>query len=554
MDSEEFTQIEKFLKQEKLIKSSLANGDGPWTIVCDNWDDDSGNRGGRYIALSQPQLRNQILSRMGWDLTKGRGVPGFMGSKEDAQYFRNDAAPDFEPLVIFQEFHGVVPDPILISEEFCLLMELWRDPKSGNYFQVKDDGSKEPAIRFDKQKVDVRTPILKQYLAARQLDAVLFVDSVTSVPTTIPSKTFEHLEIEDCSNGICACLARNIDELSVGKHQVFSRVLAKRILLAPPQETCGIWPWDETPSEDYPEFIVGEDEAGVQIKFTCNPDLLANYFGANPDAPHYLTPVFFKPEVMRKYYDDSSLYSVGDGSLSCARKWRVSIDNGDPKFVAVFLGDLGRDIPASEWTHWLSYNIPPMQNMSETGIRRSILGQFVESSNPEHRFKTAYQEVNRVWEQHWGWRLYREATGQDAGVIQRLRIPVNDTDAELRSQLLNLALVLVDLLNEKGLGAAIPKVKDDKGIAKLGRFLEANSYEFIDRDISLLRQVQNMRSRIAAHASGASGQQLLDNELSGRSPQEYLQQVMTDATLMMKDLIEFTGRSSLERSNGDAAQ
>lgn len=217
MDSEEFTQIEKCLKQEKLIKSSLANGDGPWTIVCDNWDDDSGNRGGRYIALSQPQLRNQILSRMGWDLTKGRGIPGFMGSKEDAQYFRNDAAPDFEPLVIFQEFHGVVPDPILISEEFCLLMELWRDPKSGNYFQVKDDGSKEPAIRFDKQKVEVRTPILKRYLAARQLDAVLFVDSVTSVPTTIPSKTFEHLEIEDCSNGICACLARNIDELSVGK-------------------------------------------------------------------------------------------------------------------------------------------------------------------------------------------------------------------------------------------------------------------------------------------------------------------------------------------------
>lgn len=99
---------------------------------------------------------------------------------------------------------------------------------------------------------------------------------------------------------------------------------------------------------------------------------------------------------MRKHYDDSSLYSVGDGSLSCARKWSIKIDNGNPAFIAVLLGDLGRDIPKGEWNHWLSYNIPPTQKMSETGFLRSVLCQFVESSSPEYHFKTAYQEVNRV--------------------------------------------------------------------------------------------------------------------------------------------------------------
>ena len=548
MANKEISQIEEILKQEQIISSSLTNGDGPWTIICDDWNDDNGCYGGRYIALSRPELRGRILSNMGWDLMKGHGVPGFMGSDADAEYFRNDGAPDFEPLVIFQEFHDVVPDAILISEEFRLLMNLWLDPKTGNYFQIGDDGSKNLAIKIDGHKVEVRTPVLKRYLAARQLDAALFVDSTASVPTAEAREAFIHLSIEDCSNNRDKCLSRYIGELHRSSHEeMFSRVLAKRILLAPLQKTCGIWPWDNIEVEDYPNFIIGENETGRPIRFTCNPDKLANYFGANPDAPHYLTPVFFKPEVLQRYYDDSSLYEVRDGRLSCGHKWGVQIDNDNPGFVAVFLGDIGRDIPQSHWEHWLSHNVPPTQKMSETNIRRSFFGQFVDSKNPEHRFKMSYKELNRVWEQRWGWSLYREARGQDAGVLRRLRIPVNDTDTELRTQLLNLALVLVDLLNEKGITEKLSKkIEDEQGIAKLQRFLKTTSYEYVDRDISLLRKIQRMRSRIAAHASGTSGQELLEKELSGRSPRQYIQHLLAEAAQMMGDLIGFVKQSATE--------
>lgn len=546
MTGKEILQIEERLKQKQMILSSLANGDGPWTIVCDNWNDGNGCYGGRYVALSRPELRSQILSNTGWDLMKGHGIPGFMESNVGVEYFRNDGAPDFEPLVIFQEFHDVVPDAILISEEFRLLMSLWFDPKSGNYFQIGDDGSKDLAIRIDGYKVEVRTPVLKRYLAARQLDATLFVDSTVSVPTSESSKAFIHLSIENCSNDHDSRLSRYIGKLHRSSHEeVFSCVSAKRILLAPPRETCGIWPWDKIEAGDYPNFIIDENEIGEPIRFTCDPDQLANYFGANPDAPHYLTPVFFKSEVLQKYYDDSSLYEVRDGYLSCAHKWGVQIDNDIPGVVAVFLGDIGRDIPQSHWDHWLSHNVPPIQKMSETNIRRSFFGQFVDSKNPEHRFKILYKELNSVWKQCWGWPLYREAKGQDAGVLRRLRIPVNDTDTELRTQLLNLALVLVDLLNEKGITERLSeKIKNEKGIDKLQRFLETSSYEHVDRDISLLKKIQHMRSRIAAHASGTSGQKLLENELSGQSPQEYIQHLLAEAAQMMDDLIGFTKQSA----------
>ena len=326
-------------------------------------------------------------------------------------------------------------------------------------------------------------------------------------------------------------------------------MLAKRIILAPPQDTCGIWPWDEADPADYPEFIIGEDDHGKPVKYTCEPDRLANYFGKNPDAPPYLTPVFFKREALQRYYDDSELYTVSDGYLSCSHLWGVKIDNGNPNCVVVFLGDIGRDIPAGHRTHWLSYNVSPTQRMSDVGVRRAFFGQFADSENPEHRFKLAYNQLQNSWEEHWGWRLHRKAEGPDAGVLQRLRIPVNDTDAELRTQSINLALVLVDYLNEKKLASYLSDTKNDKGIAKLRKFLEAQSYQHTERDIRLLQRIQRTRSRIAAHSSGSSGQVYLEEELGKDTPQEYIARLMTEATQMLDDLRVFAEKRPLQDSD-----
>jgi hypothetical protein len=67
-------------------------------------------------------------------------------------------------------------------------------------------------------------------------------------------------------------------------HRYFTRYLATKIIASGPVETCGIWPFEEKDT-NFPEFIIGEDEYGKPVMFTCDPDLLANYFGANPDAP-----------------------------------------------------------------------------------------------------------------------------------------------------------------------------------------------------------------------------------------------------------------------------
>ena len=527
------------LRQDKQRQLSLHNGDGPWTIVCDDWHYVDGDNGGRFAAFSQPSHRSQVLSRSEWDLKPGEGGPGFMQHDADGAwittYFRNSEGPEVEPLVILQEFYGVVPDVYLIADEFRLLMNLWQDPASGNYYMIGDDGSKELAVEFKGKQIKVRTPVLRRYQAARQLDLLLFTDSTAFAQSDEPVESFRHLtepeHVEDELNYV---------EFYVGEdrflsRRICSRLLVKRVLPPPPQEQSEIWPWDER-NEGYPEFIIGEDTNGRPLRFTCDKDKLANYFGKNPDAPHYLTPVFFKPEVLQRYYDDPTVYSVTDGRLSCGQLWGVQIDNGNPAVIMVFLGDIGRDIPSSHHTHWLAHNIPPVGPMSASTFRRSFLNQSVETENPEHLFKQAYTEFQELWEATWGWRLYRKPSGTDGRIIQRLRIPLNESDAEFEAQLLGLAKLLVDLLNEAEIAAGLPKVANEKGIGKLERFLRAAGYGEVDRDVALLRRVQNLRSRLAAHSAGSGGDVFLTGELNGKSKRELIIGLMEQATLMFADL------------------
>ena len=544
--SESFNENVKALRQDAVIDSFFANGDGPWTVIYDEWSIKGEANGGQFIALSQLNMRERVIRDVGWDVRKGEGIPGFVDDGAELRYFKSGSLPAFEPLVVLQEFFGVVPDELNISEDFRFLMRLWRDPKSRNYYEIQESGDRELAIRISGERIEVRTPLLKRYLAARQLDAVLYIDSNVGVDYDGDLADLADFAEAEISLESLTCFSRNVRRDRSQSGRFWTRLLAKKIIKAPPREKCRIWPWDKLAADEYPEFIISEDEFGEPVRWTCSPDKLRNYYGKNPDAPHYLTPVFFKPDVLSRYYDGDG-YEVRDAYLSYGQLWGVSLDNGCLDYVSVFLGDIGRDIPQSHWDHWKAYNIAPIGRMSEAAIRRSFFNQSVESGNPEHRFKRAYRDLQDKWEGAWGWRLHRQAEALDAGVFSRLRIPVNESEAEFRAQLHNLALILVDLLNEKSVIKGMDRVSGERGIDKLKRFLENNGYEYVDRDISLLRKVQQMRSRIAAHASGSGGRAFLEKELGDRSHREYVVELIEESTQMLLDLQRFAIRHASAR-------
>lgn len=495
---------------------------------------------GLYSCLIPVEKREDVLREPGWDLTIGSGGPGFSqerhGDESITTYHRLSDSDGIEPLVLVRTFHHGRPSYAEISEELRLLFNLYEDRQSGSFYEARDDGDEIEVIRTDRDHVEIRTSLLRRYLAARQMVLVLQIDSDVwlelSESQLVPQLPAEReLSTEDVRVHFYSDL--------IDTHRPFSRLLGKKIMLPPARAECGIWPF-EAPKQ-YLDFILGEDERGHPVEHTCNPDLLANYFGKNPDAPHYLTPMFFQREVLRKYYENSNRYKVEDGRIWCDGLWVLRVDNNHAEHVVVFLGDLGRDIPTSEQRHWRHYNIPPEERtLSETAFRRSFLGEFADADLPEHQFKNAYSQANEAWQIAFGWPLYKELHPDDQHVLSSLRLPLSNSANEFDSQVLNLAKLIIDSLNEEHISASLvaPAPKGEKGIAKFERLLTDRQYPNVSRDMALLRTIQGVRSRGAAHRKSGD-YDLTQAGLNPKDLHESFKQLLERSTETLKDLSSF---------------
>lgn len=187
----------------------------------------------------------------------------------------------------------------------------------------------------------------------------------------------------------------------------FSSLLGKRLIEVPKDFNLSFL----NPLLEYEDFIIDSDDLGRDILFTCEESKLRNYFGANPKSPYFTKPIFFKKEVLDKYYASSSKYSVSDGYLSCNSLWGICIDNGLKDNVAVFLGDLGR-LPYKEQKHWKLYNLA-QGKISDPFFRRNFLAEFCSSSNPSEYFKEKMLLFKRKWKDKFGWDLFRDLEKED---------------------------------------------------------------------------------------------------------------------------------------------
>ena len=527
------------LTQADTRRAFRAQGDGPWTVVYDSiWSD--GFNGGSYCALADPGLRKKALGMDGWLVDKRDGRPGFMqsygdGGKVTTYLPRGDIDEGVELLVLVREFHGAAESILDLDQQFRLFHNLLYIPASNTYVRMNEDGTQTPAVRFVGQRMEIRTALLKQYIAARQMDLLLFTDFYVysdEKPIELESKRFG----SDTYSG-------RLDQYEAGSSSgaYGSRFCATKTIPPGPVETCGIWPYEES-DEHYPEFIIGEDDLGRQIKHTCNPALLANYFGANPGAPHYLTPVHFRRDVLAKYYTNPELYSVEDGYLRCASLWGLQIDNDHSDRVVVFLGDLGRDLPSAERDHWRGYMIPADAPISKTNFRRSFLAQATDPTAVDLAFRRVYNDATRAWLSRYGWPLFREPKESDVFLLQQLRVPLNDTQHEFEEAIKLLGKLVGDALNESAIGNALPNhIDGEKGISKFERFLTIERYPHVERDIKYLRRVQELRSKVSAHLKGRDYETVLTKNLGDDRGARAIQHLLGEGVTFLRDAIAWAG-------------
>ena len=461
-------------------------------------DKEGGHDHGIYCALIPSGHIEEILSSWSWDFMLRTMY--YEGGKKIY-----GATDGIEPLVIDRNFCEIKGGYREISEEFRLFHNLYHDEKTNKYIKIDDESNENIVAVVEPNCVQIRFKEIRQFLAVKEMYLSIQFDCRERSGYSLEKLGLKK-EGSDKRKELM-CWAHYYGEYNgPNSNKAFSRLVGKRLVKPLPKSKSGLWR-SATYKKKHVEFIIGVDDDGDEITHTADPDALANSFGVNPNAPHYLTSVYFRKQVLDKYYQQPSKYSVEDSLLRCGGLWCMEIDNRHDDKVHAWLGDLGRDLSYTDQLYWRAHNIPPEGRVSTTHFKRQILAECTDSNRPEHLFRQRYQNLQKICKERLGWQLLLPLDAHDDYHFQGLRIPATDEQRDFDELVLSLTKILIDSLNEKRLNTLIPddqKTELKGSIARLEMVLSSRGAEGVTDCVSFLRKLQSLRSSSAAHRKGRS--------------------------------------------------
>ncbi|KYK35752.1 MAG: hypothetical protein AYK18_12835 [Theionarchaea archaeon DG-70] len=474
------------LMVERWLKIINTLGEEQWIIVY-AYKQNECEIARLYSVLIPNEMIVEILENASWDSSM-RFEPRFIyyGATNETKYFRFGNDNGIEPLVFCRDFHGIRKSYKEISEEFRHFHNLYYDKKSNKFVKIDDNGDEDDVIVFHENEIKIKLRYIKEFLSVKKMCLVIYFQFLRYFPSSLEKLGIKKVNslIKE-SNHIYRLL---ISDLPTSTKKSFLELSGKKFIKGLKDYERKSWDYRE--NKEYIDFIIDVDEEGREIYHTCNLDKLA---------PQYLTPVFFKKEVLTKYYANPQKYSVEDNYLKCGGLWELPLDNNHSEYVIVYLGDLGIYLTTKEQLYWKSYNVLPEGQISLTSFRRNILGQFTDPERSDLFFKYKFEVFQRKWLTRFGWYLFKPLAENDKHFYQSLRIPLTNDQAEFDQQVLALAKILIDSLNEKELEKTIIVERGDKGITKFEKFLGLYKLADYEKHVSFLRNLHDLRSSGVAH-------------------------------------------------------
>lgn len=440
--------------------------------------------------------------------------PGFMTINHRTRYVNFSTSGEVEPLVIKRDYNGLAENTIEVVEEFRLLFQLFYDNKTGCYKDLKSNTN---IVIIQQGKVFINQRYLRLYLAAKKKILVVFKDNRIFFQE-------DELYKEITDKKLIAQEEIGEDfryKLTIGKYpgeqKYFSLLYEKKIILPLPLKGSGIGPYEK--KKIYARFKIGWDKNCKDIEYSCDPKLLRDYFGHNESAPHYMTPVFFRKEVLNKYCKDDR-YEVQDGMLRFGTLWSIYIDNiRNDEYVSVYLGDLGTYLPDyEEQQYWYSFNVVCDAKLSDVKYKRDFLAQATDPTDYLNRFKNKYRYIKKLTQIDWGWSLYKELSEEDEYVFRGLYIPSDTSQNELDNATLLLNKLMNDVINDTEIKKVIRNIdptidfENIKGtINLLEKLFELKGLTDYKDEIKRIRNIQDLRSSGSCHPKGKNYKKVRKN-------------------------------------------
>lgn len=446
-----------------------------------------------------------------------------------------DRGIDVEFLCRVRSHHELRVPSVEIAHPFLWCWDAFE--RNGDWYYLNRAGRDCPLVRSqvssDSWRVGFRALELRHYLSARDRVCLVQFDHVPKMD----AEPFDRFDAEHRSTWASASWHCIGDEHHVGGNDVFSRLLGKYVI--GPLKGAATPRWEERDEElDYPEFQYDVDpSSGSPLKHTCDPHALGTYFDEDNSRTHFLTPVYFRREVLGRYVAEPTRYTVTSTRLSCLDLWSLDISSNTAGLVEVYLGDLGESLPPDEWLHWLGHNVAPSGQMAEDRFRRDFLNQPTASNDPASRLRRARQAAADVTEARFEAPLWRPLSEPERTEFERLHGPTTEEQRSLNAPVLAITKAIVDGIDV----ALLRKLLDEKdktipSLMLLKRFEERCGGD--GSSAAILRSLQRLRSAGGvAHMSGSDREDVLDRiGITNMPPAEAFDHICDRVATALEDL------------------
>lgn len=447
---------------------------------------------------------SQLISNYLKDYEWGFSPNTFGKSFYEKTYSNNNEKIDFvvgdkkdyiEYLIAYRTFNRKYEKVIEINPKLIWYYNLVKEGDA--YIDPIND---EPKIKLEKNRILVLKTYLKDFLNAHNKSCIICFDHRRFFETD--SKLSHEVKPFNDDN-FNFVVVRN--SYSYNKYNGMSSILGK-VLIKPytkPNHRDYLY-FEE--DKKYEHFIIGvNEETGEEIEFTCSEKELANYFGKNPSAPHFLTPVYFNRKVLDRYTNDPSNYKVDDGLIVFLDEWSMPFTINNDNKVIVWLGDLGR-IPYREQRYWKTHNDKPQGGMEKKFFQRQMMAQFTDSITPEKKLFELIDELNKIMTEKYGAKIFNELSEADSQIKSAFSIPTNNSTTLYQTYLMHLCKIIIESINTKLIHSNIPKERlTDNNNNLLGSriqlkiFLDELGIFGADKLDNTLKTIYNSRNKLAGH-------------------------------------------------------
>ena len=473
------------------------------------------------VLISNDKLEKTKCSDS-WKLNMNNSHPIINEFEDSASGYSQYYEDGVVPIVTYQSEKSTYPKRLRLSDEFILFYDL-RDVQNNDcieYHIVDECGDGECIAKITSNQVIAQIKYIKEFIAVKEMPLLIQFETLKDSNKSLKDNGFvtQHYKLYNTDEYVFGYSLMDGDSITTYKSYALIR---GKVWIKPVQKNIKkLWNYQDHRKENY---IIGVDENGENIEITCDENQLPNLFTRKGDEPYTLSPVFFKKEVLSKYYENPGKYSIQEGYMN-APDWWLRLDNDrTDNYVIAVLVDLGK-IPYKEQQHWKQYNIVPPADasISETTQKRWFEGEPCDTSNaPDHLFKFQLHKTNDLWKQKFGWELFKPLAKKDQHHLESLHtMSVRDNDKEFDALIQSVTKIVIDSLNEKEITKATDDSNNDVasflkskdcsaakdlkgGIAKFEALLISLGQSNTDIIVQF-KDIQELRSTTVAHRKSSN--------------------------------------------------